>query len=361
MRDFYELAEKAVGVTAFSDFHAHLFQEFSKVDAEYGSDRFRTQCNALETVLDVADGKNHIVVFLGDLFHKRGAVDTLVMNHILRIFAKYSDVPILMIRGNHDSKTNSLYSESSLEAFKFMKNIKVVDTPELVSTRHAEFLCIPYGDEVDYMKEVLADGISKLTKPGFILAHVGVDGASTGKESHRLEGAFGTADFQADNPNVTAVLLGHYHKRQFLGGHNNMLYCGNTVQTSFSDEGQEKGMYHVNGFTKGSEIEFQAIDAPMFLTIDGNNVPDNIEELLEKHYVRFIGTSSQIKAVQTAIESTGTTNIRVMEKKDYDTEARIAITPKSTPEEVTKAYARQYFPKAEGVALECLKEALNNN
>ena len=186
-------------------------------------------------------------------------------------------------------------------------------------------------------------------------------GGSRSNKRNRLEGAFGTADFQADNPNVTAVLLGHYHKRQFLGGHNNMLYCGNTVQTSFSDEGQEKGMYHVNGFTKGSEIEFQAIDAPMFLTIDGNNVPDNIEELLEKHYVRFIGTSSQIKAVQTAIESTGTTNIRVMEKKDYDTEARIAITPKSTPEEVTKAYARQYFPKAEGVALECLKEALNNN
>lgn len=360
-KTFYKLAESKVGVTAFSDLHAHIFQEFASVDGQYGSSRFKVLCDTLETVIKSAITRNNILVFAGDLFHKRGAVDTIVMNNIIRIFEKYPEVPTILVRGNHDSKTNSLYSESSLEAFKLMPNVIVVDTPEIVSTSSVDFLCLPYGDEVDEMKEFLSEKLSKLTKPTFVVAHVGIDGASTGKESHRLAGAFGTSDFQADNPLVIAVILGHYHKRQFLGGHKNMFYCGNTIQNTYSDEGQDKGMFHISGFTKGAPIEFEAIDTPKFITVEADKAPDNLEELMTKHYVRFLGSSEEVASVRKVAEELGVTNIRVQEVKDYsDREARLGITPKSTPLEVTSAYAKQHYPEAEDVALACIQEALNN-
>lgn len=356
MEDFLKLANTVDGITTFSDFHAHQFQEFSKLDKEFGTDRFKEQCRVLDDVFNQAEKGNHMVVFAGDLFHKRGAVDTLVMNQVIRVFKNHSKTPVILVRGNHDSKTNSLYTESSLEPLALLDNVIIASEPTVIETDRANFVCLPYGDEVAEMKEFLKGAVDNkdTSKYNYLVAHVGVSGAVTGKTSHRLEGAFGSEDLYPTE--FDAVILGHYHKRQFIGGHLNMFYCGSTMQNLFSDEGQDKGVFDI---VYGELPKFVAIDSTKFITIDVSNLPEDFDEIVDRHYIRLTGTTEEVKSINRALPDNAT-NIRVMEVKEYNTELRLDITPTMNPIQITQAYATKHCPNALDLAVQCMVEAIQN-
>ena len=78
------------GILLFTDFHANLWSEFSKPTEEYVNDRFKFQIDTLNKMLRDAQDKNLDVLFAGDLFHKRGAVDVRVYNAVFQTFARYT-------------------------------------------------------------------------------------------------------------------------------------------------------------------------------------------------------------------------------------------------------------------------------
>src|SRR5699024_69461 len=216
----------------FTDSHFHLFTNYAKPDEFYYNDRFREQIEALQEVFNIAKEEEAIVIFGGDLFHKRNAVDTRVYNEVFKVFARNKDVAVLMIRGNHDATTNSIYTDSSIDTFNYLPNVTVFTAFGAIEKNNVNIVFTAYGDETEEIKEYIKSNVQE-DKVNVLVGHLGVEGSLTGKGSHRLEGAFGYQDLQPELYDF--ILLGHYHRRQYFQNPNHF-YGGSLMQQSFSDE-----------------------------------------------------------------------------------------------------------------------------
>lgn len=339
------------------DIHFHQWTEFSKPDPEFGTDRFKEQIEAMQQVFDLARLHKATVIQVGDVFHQRATVNTLVFNKVFELFVKNSDIETVILRGNHDSITNSLYSPSSIEPLGALDNVVIVSTlaEELYSKGGLRFVYLPYGDEHEEMLDYVKSLQLNPSHTNILLGHIGVDGATSGKGNYRLNGTFTLSNLRSEE--FDYILLGHYHKRQLLDGNPNAMYLGCLNQTSFSDEGTACGVQLLSidiEDKRNDTIEFIPIKSRMFNTINGNAIPNNIDELLETSFVRFIGSNDQAKALEKLSEDIDLSTMRVMINKDYTSDMRLEIDAVSTPEEITKEYAKQHCPNAVDKALECI-------
>ena len=335
----------------FTDSHFHLFTNYAKPDDEFVNDRFKEQVEALQKVFDIAREEKAKVIFGGDLFHKRNSVDTRVYNKVFETFANNQDIKVYMVRGNHDAVSNSLYTDSSIDIFETLPNVEVAKTlrSEPLSSKVQLTMCA-YGDETEEIKEFIKDSYQE-GKVNILVAHLGVEGSLTGKGSHRLEGAFGYQDLQPELYDF--ILLGHYHRRQYFSNPNHF-YGGSLMQQSFSDEQEANGVHLID--TDKLTTTFIPINTRKFITVQGDNIPENIEELVEQgHFIRFIGTPEQAKALELdEVES----NVQVQMKKKYTVEKRIDSEVTDDPVTIASSYADKYYPEAKDKIVECLKEVL---
>lgn len=334
----------------FTDSHFHLFTNYAKPDEFYYNDRFREQIEALQEVFNIAKEEEAIVIFGGDLFHKRNAVDTRVYNEVFKVFARNKDVAVLMIRGNHDATTNSIYTDSSIDTFNYLPNVTVFTAFGAIEKNNVNIVFTAYGDETEEIKEYIKSNVQE-DKVNVLVGHLGVEGSLTGKGSHRLEGAFGYQDLQPELYDF--ILLGHYHRRQYFSNPNH-LYGGSLMQQSFSDEQEANGVHLID--TEKMTTEFIPIKTRKFITVQGDNIPENIDELVEQgHFIRFIGTPEQAKALELdEVES----NVQVQMKKKYTVEKRIDSEVTDDPVTIASSYADKYYPEAKDKIVECLKEVL---
>ena len=336
----------------FTDSHFHLFANYAKPDDDYVNDRFKEQIEALQKVFDIAREEKAKIIFGGDLFHKRNSVDTRVYNKVFETFANNQDIKVYMVRGNHDAVSNSLYTDSSIDIFETLPNVEVTKTlrSEPLSSKVQLTMCA-YGDETEEIKEFIKESYQE-GKVNILVGHLGVEGSLTGKGSHRLEGAFGYQDLLPNKYNF--ILLGHYHRRQYFQSPNH-LYGGSLLQQSFSDEQEANGVHLID--TDKLTTEFIPLDTRKFITIQGDNVPNNIDDLVEEgNFIRFIGTPEQAKQINLNKEQED--NIEVQVKKEYTVEKRIDSDVSDDPLTIASTYAKQYSPESENEILECLKEVL---
>ena len=334
----------------FTDSHFHLFTNYAKPDKFYPNDRFREQIEALQKVFDIAKEEKATVIFGGDLFHKRNAVDTRVYNEVFKVFARNQDVDVLLLRGNHDATTNSVYTDSSIDTFDYLPNVSVFTSFGVAEKNNVNIIFTAYGDETEEIKDYIKDNVQE-GKVNILVGHLGVEGSLTGKGSHRLEGAFGYQDLQPELYDF--ILLGHYHRRQYFQNPNHF-YGGSLMQQSFSDEQEANGVHLID--TEKMTTEFIPIKTRKFITVQGDNIPENIEELVEQgHFIRFIGTPEQAKALELdEVES----NVQVQMKKKYTVEKRIDSEVTDDPITIASSYADKYYPEAKDKIVECLKEVL---
>lgn len=336
----------------FTDSHFHLFTNFAKSDDTYVNDRFREQVETLQKVFDIAREEKADIIFGGDLFHKRNSVDTRVYNSIFGVFARNNDIDVYMLRGNHDSVTNSLYTSSSIEPIGYLPNVHIFSSPDTFSFTDVNLVFEPYGDETEEIKEHIKKSYDE-NKTNILVAHLGVEGSLTGKGSHRLEGAFGYQDLMPNKYDF--ILLGHYHRRQYFDNPNH-LYGGSLMQQSYSDEQEANGIHLID--TDTSSCKFIELNTRRFITIQGDKIPKNIEDLVEKgHFIRFIGTPEQAKEISLDKELEDK-NVQVQMKKEYTIEKRIDSNVGDDPLTIATQYAEKYSPNAKKEIIECLKEVL---
>lgn len=336
----------------FTDSHFHLFTNYAKPDDKFVNDRFKEQVEALQKVFDIAREGKADVIFGGDLFHKRNSVDTRVYNNIFEVFARNRDIDVYMLRGNHDSVTNSLYTSSSIEPIGYLPNVHIFSSPDTFSFTDVNLVFEPYGDETEEIKEHIKGSYDE-NKTNILVAHLGVEGSLTGKGSHRLEGAFGYQDLLPDNYDF--ILLGHYHRRQYFQNPNHF-YGGSLMQQSFSDEQESNGVHLID--TDKLTTEFIPINTRRFITIQGEDIPENFDQLIEEdNFIRVIGTANHAKVLEMD-DSMKDKNVEVQIKKEYTVEKRIDSDVSDDPLTIASTYAKQYSPESENEILECLKEVL---
>jgi DNA repair exonuclease SbcCD nuclease subunit/ribosomal protein S21 len=199
--------------------------------------------NLFETLRKNASGESpeqarneNVFVICGDIFHSRDkfAAETLgVFDYLINGLSKIMDVVI--IAGNHDTHINN----SRLDIISGIINIK--DYPGVFYLKNSGY----YGyNNVLFGVSSLVDGkfcpFSAEMSTGFDLTvalfHGGTNGAIT--DSGMLcnnginQGLFEGFDL---------VMLGDYHKRQFIGVSKTIAYPGSLVQQNFGED-IEKGI-----------------------------------------------------------------------------------------------------------------------
>lgn len=128
------------------------------------------------------------------------------------------------------------------------------------------------------------------------------------------------------------------------------------MQQSFSDEQESNGVHLID--TDKLTTEFIPINTRRFITIQGDNVPENFDQLVEEgNFIRFIGTPQDAKALSLD-KTLEDSNIEVQVQKEYMVEKRIDSDVSDDPLTIASTYAKQYSPESEQEILECLKEVL---
>lgn len=370
------MSKESKGLLLFTDFHAHIWQEFAKPDKDYVTDRFHNQINALNYMLDYATDNSLDVLFAGDMFHKRGAVDTRVFNAVFTCFANHKKInQIYLISGNHDMVNNRLEAPSSLNSFKVLKNVKVINGAESFETKQAYFYLLSYGEDTDTILDLLKEAKKTAKKypdkPKIFSSHLGINGAKQGATTHRLASTFSAKDV---NPEVfNLVYLGHYHERQEIYNDKDgyvyqkddndvpdeltfdheALYGGSTLPVSFSDENQIKG-FDVVTYTLPMKRTFHAIKAPKFVTLNKWN--DKLAEQYKDDYVRLqLPPTTAKKVAKAEIDNT---SVRVESKAKYEVKTRLPIEAKDSPVEVTKKYMDKLYPDQKQDALDVIGKVL---
>lgn len=368
--------QQANGILYFTDFHAHLFMEFAKPypDPMYVTDRFKQQMDVLEHMLTVAKDQQLIVIFGGDLFHKRGAVDVRVYNNVYRLFAQYSkQIPgVFLLRGNHDSYDNSMDSESSLDTFQYLPNVEVVSNPREygfggdgdgdaprveIGGKPLTLTFMPYGEDITEMQDYMEEAANALSPDSYniLVAHLGVDGSKQGRSTHRLPGAFTKADLHPDK--FDTVLLGHFHARQHLEP--NMWYGGSTMQLTFNDEDEEKG-YDI--MDSDGNWTFYPLATPQFITLtDPNKLTD--KDWLKAHdddYIRAQIPDTLAKEIKDQLPEEIKATTRIEAQTTSKAMTRIDIEADDSPAKVVSTYMDKYNPDLKSLALDVLKEAVDS-
>lgn len=323
----------------FTDVHFHKFSTLAKPDDVTGNSRFTEQLRVMQEVFDIARENDAMLLDGGDLFHKRGAVETDVFNKVYNLFNENSDRKVVHCIGNHDRQTNSLYSSSSLDLFKYNGGVVESSTPFTVEDNENNWAIyvLPYGDEIEELKDWLNKQDIDKTKTNILLGHLGLEGAKTGSGNHRLAGAFSYDDLRPDD--FDYVLLGHYHKRQLLNEFNpKHIYGGSLLQNNFG-ETHDTGVYLLTVDTedkKNNTTEFIPIKSTRFATVDANDLPSDLSDIMENDYVRFRGKTSDVKALENVTDDLS--NVQIDLQEDYTKETRLDYEESSSPTEIVSKY-----------------------
>jgi DNA repair exonuclease SbcCD nuclease subunit len=164
------------------------------------------------------------IVFMGDWFEHRNAINGLTMDHAYdgACLIKDLELPVYFIVGNHDlyyRTTREVYATKSFDSLGF----NIINTPTIINDigQKGTLMCPflfehEYADLAQYFKIPVWFGHFEFK--GFIL---------TGETKNKEHGP--------DPKNFKKplrIFSGHYHKRQ---SSSNITYIGNTFPADFSD------------------------------------------------------------------------------------------------------------------------------
>lgn len=354
-------------LAAFGDMHGHLWKEFDSKGGITGSVRLDKQVKTLAYIRSwcVDNGINY-VLFAGDLYHARGKVDTLVFNSFYNEIEKFGKrgIVVIMIAGNHDQRDNSDVPDNSLHAFKKLKDVYVYDTvgtvtihdPEQPHKEAVEIVMAPYSKNAQLIKDFISS-VEKKDIPQILLFHLGISGGFVGSGNYPMADAFQVEDLRPDL--FKYVIGGHFHRRQFLGGHPHVFYTGAPLQHSFGDEGEDKGFYVVDT-EKRWDVEFVPVPNPKFITLEGQPLKKHEAELQwcveEGDYVRFLVTPEQLTEWEKIIPKN--LQYKVELRKEYEQEERSGVKIGMGFEEIVSKYAEENRPDALEEGLELIREAM---
>lgn len=347
---------KAIG---FGDLHAHMYAEFAEKHPEFGNTRMEGLLFTLDYMTEYCFQKGiSFVFFAGDMFHKRVMVDQTVRNLIYDKLKVMSDsgLHIYMIPGNHDQVDNTDFPQHSLHEFQDIDNVVVLDKflPESLYLTTGEEVVLfpaPYSKNVQMIKDKIVEYTEMVEKEkiehSILLGHFGIDGATVGKRSYSLQGAFGMGDLYPDV--FQFGIFGHYHKAQLLGNTKNFAYTGSPLQHSFHDEGSDTGFVEID--TETGIMELREIPTPKFITV--TDPETNLDELVG-NYIRLQIPADKVDSVQE--EMPEQLKVRIEPQTEYKTDQRVAIDQKMSNAEIVVEYCKTYNPEATDIMLEILRE-----
>lgn len=359
-------------IICFGDLHAHPFKDFSAVDDATGNTRLTAIIHCLDFIRNYAlEHDIDLVLDAGDIFHKRNNIDTTTYNSIFQAIKAMSDdgIQVAMIPGNHTQVDNSDMPETSIEPFSEIERVQVLKAfePYIMLGPGVNVYPAPYSKNADMVKahidgyvrditeEAETDRAEGRTPPtSILLGHMGVSGASVGSGNFTMADAFSVADLHPDV--FDFVVLGHFHKRQTLGGYDTAFYTGSPIQHNFNDEGQARGFMVIDTETKTTE--FVEIPNRTFKTVTGAEEAEDLD--MTKHYIRFRVDEEEMAQMAPVIELAPAHRVELT--REYSDERRMDLDFSHPFAEMVKRYAVE-LDRADAVdiGVDILNEALGES
>lgn len=353
-------------IACIADIHLHNFTDFSKpqtVTWDDDSKRFIPSetgyvlgSRLLDTLGALTELRDKLIelgirdlVLAGDLFHKRGSVPSEVVATAYKVFSSFKKlgIEIYAIPGNHDQVSHSEYTFDSITPFEEI--MKISSTPEVVRVSEDTVLCmLPYN----HTRDIVLNGVkSFVNNPMFesdkkiLVAHLGINGAYVGTNNYAMSDSYSLPELFPNE--FKYVILGHYHKHQFLG--KNACYTGSPTQNNFNDEGGEHGFVVIDT-EKNGYMELVPLSAPVFRTLTSSELPTYQPNPNE--FVRV--TVNPDTPMPEGIEDNS--NIRVEFEKVYSKDGRSELSIVQTWADMITTYASESGnPEAANLGLEILK------
>lgn len=248
-------------VVFLSDLHAHNHEQFSTTLPGGRNSRLQNILNVLDEVREFCLSQEvDVLFFLGDMFHSRTKVDVDVFSATWQAWKRLSEAvrKTYILVGNHD-QYNKVGSVHSLSAFREFAT--VVDLPLIDSFEGMRFAMHPFTTDISEWKSFTAMMPSDLD---FFLAHQGLSEAVVGAFDISIKAEVGYSDLPHDKAHW--ILMGHYHKQQWIGEARKAGYIGSPLQHNMGERDEVKGFLYFDDVTKPPV--FVGTHAPKFFVFD---------------------------------------------------------------------------------------------
>lgn len=247
-----------------SDLHFGNHKEFSSINEDGFNTRFIHQIKSIESILlDAERKKCNGIIMVGDLFHRRGLVETEVINRTRKLFNKVWIKQALFLAGNHDItiSNNEFFSSTS---FMFLKNEiifhNIIQPISFSENKDLSFHFIPYQPTRELFEDSMETVLASLTKENILFIHQKIDGA----EHNRSILSSVIKPNMIPKNKFVHVICGDIHKPQKIQ-HINCI--GAPYHMDFGDEGSR--YYYI---LEGKKLDkYENKYHPKFVTVDNIN------------------------------------------------------------------------------------------
>ena len=190
--------------------------------------------NTLIPVMEKEVGENDILVHLGDVFDNRSIIGLQTLTRVINLFEKFSKIfkDIRITVGNHDIYKKSSNDITTLNALKYIPNVKIYYNPEVEVIDGKTVLFNPWIEDPEKEREVL-NGVNV----DYVFGHLEIGGALVANRTGvkiTLSAGVKKSDFKS-----AQVYAGHIHIRQ---DDKNIHYVGNPYHKDRGDRENAKGI-----------------------------------------------------------------------------------------------------------------------
>lgn len=289
-----------------SDQHCHAWSTFATITPEGVNSRLEMILSEMvRAAVEVKAAGGDTMIFAGDLFHQRGAVDPEVFNPTQVAIRRILElgVKIYAIPGNHDLKSKETTEiGNAIQTFGDLTGFTVLTTPWV----GRGFAMVPWR----HTHSQLHDDLQKLadeldTRKGLfdVIIHAGVDGVLNGTPDSGLTAASLAAY------GFKRVFAGHYHDfKEMEDG--KVVSIGATTHQTWRDVGSKAGFLLVSE----TSINRRGSRAPEFIDITDETDPESLDLIVDQNYVRVRGaklTGAQVREMRELLFGLGAAGISI--------------------------------------------------
>lgn len=280
-------------IAVFSDLHIHTWSEFS-VDDRGVPSRLRHGISVLKKVRKhCVENGIKLVLFGGDLFHKRGVLYTHPYNLVCEELALWKEAKLTLCAnaGNHDAADRhaKVHALQAMESAGLLLTVGECGWANWEIDDEVNITAVAYCADASELRrrtdEAIEDrGDCRIATVG--LFHHGFRGARVGTSLEYV------VKEDAD-PNLYVkefgnLLSGHYHAHQEIGADDHSWYVGSPMEF-VRGETSPKGFVVLD--TEKRSIRRHNLGLPRFVKLDEEQMRDNdfdVEEHINGNYVDVI-------------------------------------------------------------------------
>ena len=256
----------------FSDPHAHQFSEFAYINDKGINSRLQFCIDIIDQIkVHAIENDIKHVLFAGDLFHTRPAVDTLTHNLTLKKIIELANEldKLIILPGNHDSYTKNT-SYNSLKILESIGGIHILSTHTSTDiefggdSSNIGYLIRLIALEHNGSVETSVTKKSNTANLNILISHNEIIGSQTPSGYVFEEGL----DSKTLSDNFDFVFNGHIHKYQQF--HHNVFNIGSPIHQDWGDKNNKKGFLVFDTETK--QVDFVQTKYPEFREIEESEI-----------------------------------------------------------------------------------------